>query len=41
MATNIFSFENLMNSIKEINTRAGGMSAVLFNLPTNSFDSVE
>ena len=31
MATSIFSFENLMNSIKEINTRAGGMAKSAVN----------
>lgn len=72
MAENNLSFENLMNSIKEINSKAGSMAkrsvnqlmtlrnwaigyfrkrikrntfsrvqAVLFNLSTNSFDSVE
>ena len=31
MAENNFSFENLMNSIKEINTRAGGMAKSAVN----------
>ena len=31
MATNDFSFESLMNSIKEINTRAGGMAKSAVN----------